>query len=71
MLGGVRDIGSVRELTRGMLLRTICAMMNTGKTTVRPSFSSFYYSGSRYASDCGSAHCNGCMSNGISARTAC
>ena len=28
-------------------------------------------SGNVHASDCGSAHCNGCMVNGISARTAC
>ena len=28
-------------------------------------------SGNVHASDCGSAHCNGCVVNGISARTAC
>ena len=29
------------------------------------------YSGNVHSSDCGSAHCSGCMVNGISARTAC
>ena len=28
-------------------------------------------SGNVHASDCGSGHCNGCVVNGISARTAC
>ena len=29
------------------------------------------YSGNVHASDCGSAHCSGCMVIGISAKTAC
>ena len=29
------------------------------------------YSGNVHASDCGSAHCSGCVVNGMSAKTAC
>ena len=34
-------------------------------------YTSFNYSGNVHASDCGSAHCSGCVVDGISAKTAC
>ena len=36
---------------------------------IRVSWVSFIYSGNVHASDCGSAHCSGCVVNGISAKT--
>ena len=33
-VGGVRDVESVKEITRGMLQRSICAMINTGEWRV-------------------------------------
>ena len=30
-VGGVRDVDGVKDITRGMLLRSVCAMANSGE----------------------------------------
>ena len=43
-----------------------------GKVQDKGKLGTFHvYSGNVHGSDCGSAHCSGCVVNGISAMTAC
>ena len=55
----------------GLRVSKMGKLQNKGKLGKLSKFHVQVCSGNVHVSDCGSAHCNGCMVNGISAKTAC
>ena len=66
----VRDAGPVTG-GGGLRVSKLGKRQDKGKLGKLGKFHVHVYSGNVHASDCGSAHCSGCMVDSIFAKTAC